>query len=89
MYLNFKNVVKEYLIESLDAVPHLNNSDKLSIGRHLIIRDEETGIEYTISDIDLTDESNPQITCYRYSPTDETTFYLDINKEDFKKYSLA
>ena len=82
-------ITKKYLIESLDAIPHRDSSDKFSIGRHLLIRNIMTGIEYTVADIDIVDESNPQITCYRYDPQDDTTFYLNIDKKDFDKYELA
>ena len=84
-----QSIIKKYLIESLGSVPHLDNPDKFSIGLHLLIRDDETGIEYTVSDIDLSDTANPKFTCYRYSPNDDTTYYLDVEKEDFDKYSLA
>jgi len=86
---NEKEVIRSYLVESLGGAPHLDNPDKFSIGRHLLIRDNNTGIEYTIADIDISDSQNPVLTCYRYDPNESTTFYVDIGKEDFKKYSLA
>lgn len=89
MNSNIKMITKKYLIESLAGIPHRDNSDKFSIGRHLLIRDKATGIEYTVADIDIADESDPQITCYRYDPKDATTFYLNIDKSDFDKYELA
>jgi hypothetical protein len=84
-----KNIAKKFLVESLDGLPHLDNPDKFSISKHLLIKDDETGIEYTVSDIDISDAKNPKITCYRYEPDDLTTFYIDIEKKDFDKYSLA
>jgi len=82
-------IAKKYLTESLAGIPKRDNPDKFSIGRHLLIRDKSTGIEYTVSDIDIADELNPQITCYRYDPEDATTFYLNVDKNDFDKYELA
>jgi len=81
--------VKKYLRESLGGIPNLDNPDMFSIKNHLIIRDGTTGIEYTVSDVDLSDKENPVIKCYRYNPGDDTRFYLNINKEDFKNYELA
>jgi hypothetical protein len=86
---NEKEVISTYLVESLDGTPHLDNPDKFSIGRHLLIRDNDTGIEYTVADINVEDSQNPVLTCYRYDPREATTFYVDIGKEDFSKYSLA
>ena len=67
----------------------MDNPEKFSLSSHLLIRDNDTGIEYTVSDVDISDVQNPKLTCYRYNPEDSTTFYLDITKEDFDKYSLA
>jgi hypothetical protein len=82
-------VAKKFLVESLGGIPHLDNPEKFSITNHLLIRDDESGIEYTVADIDLSDASNPKITCYRYDPENSTTFYVDIYKGDFDTYSLA
>lgn len=89
MIKNKKEVIRAYLVESLDGTPHLDNPDKFSIGRHLLIRNNDTGIEYTVADINVGDSQNPVLTCYRYDPSEATTFYVDIEKEDFSKYSLA
>tara|TARA_Y100001938_G_C8007282_1_gene388041 strand:+ start:242 stop:523 length:282 start_codon:yes stop_codon:yes gene_type:complete len=86
---SIKEIAKSYLTENLGGIPHLDNPEKFSLPVHLLIRDDNTGIEYTVADVDLSDEDNPKITCYRYDPSDATTFYLDISKEDFDKYSLA
>ena len=87
--LKIKEIAKTFLIENLGGIPHLDNPEKFSLASHLLIRDDSTGIEYTVADVDVSDEANPILTCYRYSPDDSTTFYIDISKEDFEKYSLA
>lgn len=89
MSKNIKEIAKYFIVESLGGLPHLDNPDKFSVSSHLLIRDDDTGIEYTVSNVDLSDQDNPKLTCYRYDPQDSTTFYLDITKEDFDKYSLA
>ena len=89
MSKSIREIAKYFLVENLGGLPHLDNPDKFSLSAHLLIRDDDTGIEYTVADVDLSNKDNPKITCYRYEPNDSTTFYLDINKEDFDKYSLA
>ena len=84
-----KEITKSFLVENLGGIPHLDNPEKFSLSSHLLIRDDNTGIEYTVSDVDVTDSDNPTLTCYRYDPDESTTFYIDISKEDFDKYSLA
>ena len=89
MNFNLLSYVKKYLRESLEGIPHLDNPDMFNIKSHLLLRDGSTGIEYTVSDVNLSDPQNPIIRCYRYNPGDDTRFYLDINKKDFKNYELA
>ena len=89
MSKRIKEIAKYFLVENLGGIPHLDNPEKFSLTSHLLIRDDNTGIEYTVADVDVTDQTNPVLTCYRYDPSDATTFYLDISKEDFDKYSLA
>ena len=86
---SIKAIAKSFLIESLGGIPHLDNPEKFSLTSHLLIRDNNTGLEYTVADVDLSSENEPTLTCYRYDPDDSTTFYIDITKEDFDKYSLA
>lgn len=85
---NLLEITKKFLRENLSSLPHLDNPEKFSIGRHLLIKNNE-GIEYTVYDVDISDISNPIITCYRYEPTEDTTFYIDIPKEEFSNYSIA
>tara|TARA_R100000657_G_C4587679_1_gene47649 strand:- start:85 stop:351 length:267 start_codon:yes stop_codon:yes gene_type:complete len=81
-------VAKKFLKENLSGLPHLDNPEKFSIGKHLLIKDEN-GIEYTVYDVDIGDIDNPVLTCYRYDPKEDTTFYIDISKEDFGNYTVA
>ena len=84
-----REIAKCFLVENLGGIPHLDNPEKFSLSSHLLLRDDNTGIEYTVADVDMTDQANPILTCYRYDPNESTTFYLDIPKEDFNNYSLA
>ena len=84
------NFAKEFLVqlltETLEAVPAFDDPEIFSIKKSLLIKDDDTGIEYTVSDVDLSDGNNPTVKCYRYNP-DKTRAYLEIDKQDFKNYS--
>tara|TARA_Y100000034_G_C6703415_1_gene310350 strand:- start:70 stop:339 length:270 start_codon:yes stop_codon:yes gene_type:complete len=81
---------KKYLIsllrESLNGIPNSDNPDVFSIKKSLLLVDDDTGIEYTVSDVDISDIDSPVIKCYRFNP-DGTRAYIDIPKQEFKKYS--
>jgi|ETNvirnome_2_300_1030623.scaffolds.fasta_scaffold19218_2 hypothetical protein len=81
-----KKFLIQLLKEELSGIPNMDNPDLFSIKKSLVIRDDDNGIEYTVSDVDLTDVHNPAIKCYRYN-LDGTRAYIDIDKNQFKNYS--
>jgi len=83
-------LVKKFLVallkESLNGVPIPENPNEISIRAPLLIKDDENGIEYTVSSVDIGDLNEPVIKCYRHN-ADGTRTYIDIDKKAFRNYS--
>ena len=54
----------------------------------LVIKHSPTGFKYTVTKVDIEDEKNPKVQCYRYDE-DGNVDQFEIEKKEFKDFEAV
>jgi len=77
---NIVNEIRPRVIEGLDLFVGKGDDKRLIVRPGLKIKHKETGIDYTVVYVDVSDRSNPKVICNRPGMT------IEIQKKEFKDY---